>query len=676
MKNFLKKRAPKLFEILKKIVKQILKVKSKCVKKEIHMINVPHNVKQDIIFLSIISYDFRYQRPQHIANYLSKNNHRVFYFDSDFRNDFEEKTEYLKIVKLDGTSIGKNNIYSLDQEKDFLKIYKYLDELIKNKIISDGVVVVEYPNWYPIAKYLKNKYGFKVIYDYLDDFSGFHTSTKELLEYNENMLNLADEVIATSQFLYDRVESLTKDKKISLIRNGTESSHFEKAYVEKTSNKRPIIGYYGAIAQWFDMEKIEYIAENRPEYDFVLIGDYSYANIDKISKLSNVKLLGEKDYKDLPNYLREFDVALISFKTDIDLIKATNPVKFYEYLSAGKKIVATEIPELEEFKDKYVYLSNSNNKFLEYIDLCIEGKDGLASPEECREFAKKHDWQERCISFEKRIDSLYSLVSIVMVTYNNLEVTKKCIESIERNTAYPNYEVIIVDNQSKDDTPNYLKELAIKNSKIKIILNDENKGFSGGNNDGLRIAKGEYIILLNNDTLVTRGWISNFIKNLEKNQEIGMMCPVTNSIGNEAQIDVPYENKEELESFAWEYTNKHLNELYREIGALAMFCVIMRRDVFEEVGYLEEAFGIGMFEDDDYSRRVEKIGYQIACCEDVFIHHFGSVSFKKLEDENYKKLFERNKAIYESKWGEWRPHCYRNGIYIIDNNNSLKINNY
>lgn len=70
---------------------------------------------------------------------------------------------------------------------------------------------------------------------------------------------------------------------------------------------------------------------------------------DKFQKFDNIKLLGEKPYKELPKYLADFDVCLIPFDTSTDLIKATNPVKFYEYLSAGKKIVATEIPELMPF---------------------------------------------------------------------------------------------------------------------------------------------------------------------------------------------------------------------------------------------------------------------------------------------------------------------------------------
>ena len=90
---------------------------------------------------------------------------------------------------------------------------------------------------------------------------------------------------------------------------------------------------------------------------------------------------------------------------------------------------------------------------------------------------------------------------------------------------------------------------------------------------------------------------------------------------------------------------------------------MISRELYNKVGPLDEHYGIGMFEDDDYSIASEKNGYRNVLAEDVFIHHFGSVSFKKLEDETYRKLFEQNKAYYEQKWGEkWRKPEYRQGI--------------
>jgi glycosyltransferase involved in cell wall biosynthesis len=154
------------------------------------------------------------------------------------------------------------------------------------------------------------------------------------------------------------------------------------------------IGYYGAISHWFDFDMIAYLSSRFPQHDIVLIGDV-VAGAERLNRLNNVQLLGVMPYGELPNYLKTFDVCLIPFDASIDLIKATNPVKFYEYLSAGKKIVATEIPELEPFRSRYAYLANDQKLFGDYVEQCLNGSDTLASPEEAMAFAKENDWDNR-----------------------------------------------------------------------------------------------------------------------------------------------------------------------------------------------------------------------------------------------------------------------------------------
>ncbi len=625
--------------------------------------NIIEKSTVDILYFSIIDYHFRYQRPQHLASNLASKGKRVFYFNANF-NPEQEKieaiNENLQIITLQHKIIHR--IYDIDFDKDMKEIYTRIDQFIFEKDIKDAAIVVNYPNWQPIAQYLKDKFGFKIIFDYLDDFAGFNTNNDTLLNFNNKLFAISDKVIATSQYLYER--AIEKTKETDIIRNGTEYEHFHKAYQTNDLQKeRPVIGYYGAIAEWFDIEKIVYIADSKPEWDIILIGDYTYSNIEILKQKENIQLLGEKKYLDLPQYLGKFDVCIIPFDATIELIKATNPVKFYEYLSAGKKIVATEIPELMPYKGQYVYLANENNKFLNYLELCVSGNDQLASVEQRLTFAEQQDWSIRANTFEISIQSTYKLVSIVIITYNNISYTKECIQSILTKTGYPNYEIIIVDNASTDETPQYLEELAKKHQHIQIILNTENEGFAKGNNIGLRHCNGDYLILLNNDTVVTKGWLTGLIKHLNNNQEIGLIGPVTNSIGNEAKINIEYATIGEMDTVAKAYTEKHINELYRDIHVLAMFCIAMTRKVFNEVGYLDESYGIGMFEDDDYSYRMHGKGYDVACAEDVFIHHYGSASFKKLEDKKYRKIFEENKAKFETKWNtKWIPHHYREGV--------------
>jgi GT2 family glycosyltransferase len=233
---------------------------------------------------------------------------------------------------------------------------------------------------------------------------------------------------------------------------------------------------------------------------------------------------------------------------------------------------------------------------------------------------------------------------------------KLCLESIIRNTDYPNYEVIVVDNNSTDGSPAYLRFMASKYPQISIILNPKNNGFARANNQGIERATGEYIILLNNDTVVPPGWLSRLVRHLRA-PEVGMVGPVTNFVGNEAKIDVPYQSWAELERFAKEYTWEHDGQV-ADIHMLAMFCVAFRRETYDAIGPLDEQFGIGMFEDDDYSQRMKSEGYRVICAADSFVHHFGQAAFKKLiETGEYNPLFDENRRRYETKWNvKWIPH--------------------
>lgn len=620
--------------------------------------------KYDVIILSVIDYNFRHQRPQHFATRFAANGHRVFYVNANFIRPDSVIAESENLYITDFSSKEYNAIYGMDGKSTLDWMKEKFDNLIYTQAIRDAIVVVDYPNWVYGAEYLREKYGFKIALDYMDDYTGFLGTAEDFVKDNcIELLKESDLVVASSQFLHDVAKQYAEEEKIAVIRNGTEVEHFYQAIGMETPHERKVIGYYGAVAHWFAWEKVCYLAKTMPECDIVIVGDVT-EHRDKLEKYKNIKLLGEKPYKELPKYLADFDVCLIPFDTSTDLIKATNPVKFYEYLSAGKKVVATEIPELEPFKDDYVYMSNDDAQFAEYVRMCLEGTDALKGKEECIEFAKENDWQKRYEHFENACRNCIPKVSVVVLTYNNLEYNKGCVNSILNKTAYGNYELIIVDNQSQDGTVEYLKELeaeAIPN--VKIILNDQNSGFAGGNNLGIAASTGDYVLLLNNDTVITRGWLTAMTKHLENNPKYGMCNPVTNSIGNESMIIAHYTNKKELEEFAYVYTSAHMNEEYKDADRLPLFATLIRKSMIDEIGMLDDSYKIGMFEDDDYTAAVMQAGYEITIAEDAFIHHINNASFKKLDDEEYRKIFEKNKAIYEKKWNKkWTMPKYREGV--------------
>jgi GT2 family glycosyltransferase len=257
----------------------------------------------------------------------------------------------------------------------------------------------------------------------------------------------------------------------------------------------------------------------------------------------------------------------------------------------------------------------------------------------------------------------YPKISILILTYNNLDISKICLHSIYCNTTYPNFEVIVVDNASIDQTPSWLNEFAVSHHNMKVVLNEENLGFARGNNQAAHIATGEYLIFLNNDTIVTQGWIERLFAHVHADPNIGLIGPVTNSTGNEALIPVDYHSPEEMEKFADDRANNMLGQAF-DIRMLAFYCVMARKETFEAMGGLDERFAVGMFEDDDLALRYQQEGMRVVCAEDVFIHHFQGASFNKLDIDHYNQVFEENRKKYEQKWGrEWQPYQLRSDFY-------------
>jgi GT2 family glycosyltransferase len=248
--------------------------------------------------------------------------------------------------------------------------------------------------------------------------------------------------------------------------------------------------------------------------------------------------------------------------------------------------------------------------------------------------------------------------SIVIVTHNQLAFTRLCLESLLANTDGPDYEVIVVDNASTDGTPDYLSDLFERRPAVRVVLNESNRGFAPATNQGLAEAAGVVVVLLNNDTVVPRGWLAGLLRHLE-DPAIGMVGPVTNRTGNEAQVEAPYRTYGEFERFAAGRTSDNRGGAF-DVRILAMYCTALRREVYERVGPLDERFEIGLFEDDDYALRVRAAGYRVMCAEDVFVHHFGQASFGGLADGTYGRLFAANRRRWEEKWlMPWPPYLKR-----------------
>ena len=236
------------------------------------------------------------------------------------------------------------------------------------------------------------------------------------------------------------------------------------------------------------------------------------------------------------------------------------------------------------------------------------------------------------------------LTSIIILTFNELRFTRLCLEHIRRYTPEP-YELIVVDNASTDGTIEFLQG----QEDIKLILNRKNEGFAKGCNQGIEIAAGDCVLLLNNDTAVAPGWLENMVNCLTSDRRIGIVGPCSNYVKAPQLLKVEYKTMAEVIDFSTRFNKVRDSAKWFELEMAVGFCMLIKRPVIDSVGLLDEQFGIGFFEDDDYCRRAKEKGFKIMCAGDTFVHHFGSASFigNKID---YNRLVKKNWSKYITKW--------------------------
>jgi GT2 family glycosyltransferase/Tfp pilus assembly protein PilF len=248
----------------------------------------------------------------------------------------------------------------------------------------------------------------------------------------------------------------------------------------------------------------------------------------------------------------------------------------------------------------------------------------------------------------------HPFISIVILTRNQLKYTKKCIESIVTHTK-ETFEIILIDNGSTDGTIEYFEsELTklISEDRLQVIKNNENLGFAKGNNQGMAAARGNYILLMNNDVVVTPGWLSKMIKCAEKSPMIGIVGPKSNYVsGPQLVRKVSYDTKDlnGLERFSAEFAKNNSQKatpFWRVVG----FCMLIKKAVIDKIGGLDGRYGLGNFEDDDFSLRATLAGYESRIANDCFVHHFGNRTFAG-EKIDYQKSLNKNWEVFKKKWG-------------------------
>ena len=269
-----------------------------------------------------------------------------------------------------------------------------------------------------------------------------------------------------------------------------------------------------------------------------------------------------------------------------------------------------------------------------------------------------------------------AMTSIIVITCNQLAAIRRCLESIRECTRDP-YELIVIDNHSADGTRKYLKSC----QAAKIVFNSENVGYARGVNQGVRLSEGRYLVLLNNDTMVTPGWLHTMIACLESDPRIALVGPMTSDHDCREQFFRPaclsyvdssyfkkkltdvfqspdgrllrigrYRNEKELTQFAREFfpVREQNHPSSREVIVVTGFCMLMRRSLFDELGFLDERFENGA-EDCDFTLRALLAGKKIVVAEQAFVHHDAGRTFSGLGIDRWSH-YAKNWRQLERKW--------------------------
>jgi glycosyltransferase involved in cell wall biosynthesis len=245
----------------------------------------------------------------------------------------------------------------------------------------------------------------RVIYHCVDEYAAFAGVPREAFRRMEHdLVRRADLVITSADSLCQERRRLNPST--FFVSHGVDVAHFSRTLdpemapaPEVRGLPGPVVGFFGLLAEWVDLEMIREMARRRPDWSFVLVGK---ATVDTaaLRAMPNVRLLGQKPYASLPAYCRAFDVGLIPFKRD-ELTEKANPLKLREYLAAGLPVVSSDLPEVRKYKD-LVHLANGADGFIAAVERALRERSETAA--RARVDAMKHE------SWEARVEEISELI--------------------------------------------------------------------------------------------------------------------------------------------------------------------------------------------------------------------------------------------------------------------------
>jgi glycosyltransferase involved in cell wall biosynthesis len=371
-----------------------------------------------IVVFSHLRWKFVWQRPQQFLSRFAVNHPGLFVeltnFDlaegSDPKLELETVAENVTVANI---HLPRNLVGTTEVDRLMRQFCEFAIEAVNNSGHFDNPLL-----WYyspmDAGWALGHINGRGIVYDCMDELSQFKGAPPEMIAREKRLIESADIVFTGGYELW--LKKSEQHPNVHFFGCGVEFDHFHKAQdrsisrpIELQEVKRPVVGWFGVVDERVDYALLEKVAALRPNYDFVLVGPVVKVDPNQLPQAANIRWLGGRDYKELPDYCRAYDVCMMCFALN-EATQFINPTKALEYLATGKPIVSTPVADVVRQYSDTVLIGESAEEFAELIDRAIESPDQSMIRRGLQK-AKEASWESTVLKMQCLIDEALGLRS-------------------------------------------------------------------------------------------------------------------------------------------------------------------------------------------------------------------------------------------------------------------------
>lgn len=344
-----------------------------------------------IVYLAAVPWDYRFQRPQQVARALHQLGHPVLYVEAFERQHLQPPVRQSSqpgapwVVKLRVPDRPDPYRSALDAAL----APALAEQLVRGLRCRPEAMILQLPFWWELGRELRDRLGVPLVYDRLDLHSGFPGIPDLVARTEERLMSEADLVTASSGHL--AASCRRHARQVLPVPNAVAIEDFPAVPAPPAGDV--VVGYVGALGSWVDAPALSAAAKARPQWRFELVGRVESDEVAALSRLPNVRLLGEMPYRDVPAFLGTLHAALIPFR-DLPLTRAVDPVKLYEALAVGLPVVATALPGVAAWEEPLVYRYRMPGELASRLETAVRSDDE-ARRRRRREAVSGQTWKSR-----------------------------------------------------------------------------------------------------------------------------------------------------------------------------------------------------------------------------------------------------------------------------------------